>query len=530
MAIMHPSDLTAYAPNASEREVYNLFRDQLPENYEVFYSFKWSYLDENGKMKKSESDFIVIDPDRGFLCIEAKGGYDMTIDIDTQVWHLHDRFGGRDLDESPYDQAEGSMYFLEKTYRKMNGIDFPGIFGAGVIFPFYNIPNSPHISDRNAELTIDKTQKNDIKNRIDHMFNVWGRGKYKASGYDKSFSDALIEMIRKKVAIAAAAGSLIELKERELDIVNRVQDNYVYFLQNIRQFYVRGGAGTGKTWMAIKLANAESQIKDAKVLFACASRPLSEMIRKNVTESVDVYCVEDLFRHICVKDAPIDAPLFENVDQYLCDELEQYDAIFIDEAQDFTPEWAYVIRLLLRDDKESRLGVFYDDVQILREESFADSFMIDTPPFLLRENIRNTSSIYNWATERTNLGKDVIANPVEGPKPNFENMKDYKHLTNRLQNLFKEFLVDEDVKSSSITILVDDVDGFMTKYKDGIAKWSFSTKRTNDEDELFVSDIGDYKGLESDMVIFIHKNDLSENLKYIAYTRAKYYLIELIIK
>ena len=36
------------------------------------------------------------------------------------------------------------------------------------------------------------------------------------------------------------------------------------------------------------------------------------------------------------------------------------------------------------------------------------------------------------------------------------------------------------------------------------------------EDEIFVTDIGLFKGLESDMVIYIHKDNISSNLNYIA--------------
>ena len=89
MAIMYPKNLVAYSPTESEREVYNQLRDQLPDSFEVFYSFKWSYM-KDGKMTKSESDFIVVSPDYGYLCLEVKGGYNITIDISSGIWHLHD--------------------------------------------------------------------------------------------------------------------------------------------------------------------------------------------------------------------------------------------------------------------------------------------------------------------------------------------------------------------------------------------------------------------------------------------------------
>lgn len=64
----------------------------------------------------------------------------------------------------------------------------------------------------------------------------------------------------------------------------------------------------------------------------------------------------------------------------------QYDAIFVDEAQDFSEEDAFNLKLFLKDEKQSRLGVFYDDVQKVRAETFGDAFMIEIPPFLHQRN------------------------------------------------------------------------------------------------------------------------------------------------
>ena len=79
--------------------------------------------------------------------------------------------------------------------------------------------------------------------------------------------------------------------------------------------------------------------------------------------------------------------------------------------------------------------------------------MIDNPPFILRENLRNTASIHDWATERTNLGKDIITNQIVGPIPlSYKFAKDYeakKHIETEILKL-----VDEDkVPISSIVIL-----------------------------------------------------------------------------
>ncbi|SDB07118.1 Uncharacterized conserved protein [Pseudobutyrivibrio sp. YE44] len=530
MAIMHPDNIAIYDVIDSEKQVYYALKTQLPDSdYEVFYSVTWQRK-KNGKIEKSEADFIITSPKYGFLCLEVKGGTGIEID-DNSIWHISDNTGGRELSESPYEQAEKSMYYFKDIYANANHLKYPGIFAAGAIFPFYNLSDDiiSKISDRNRECTIMFSDMNSLEEKIKKMFKLWGGNSYGYKLYTKQHHEALLDLIKKKIAISAAAGALVEVKERELSAINRVQDNYIYLLSNIRQFYIRGGAGTGKTWIAIKLANYEAK-KESKTLFLCASKPLSDMVKKHVTSSVDVYDIESLFSEIKNPNYNLVNPLFEGISDNLREDLPIYDAVFIDEAQDFTEEWAYVIKMLLSDEKQSRLGVFYDDVQIIRENSFGDAFMIDLPPLLLNENIRNTSNIYKWASETTNLGKDVITNPIEGPIPVKEKISDKRHLSQRLENLFKEYLYDEALKTSSLVILVDYIDDFFEYFDDGIAKWLFTRDINDDSDKIRVSTPEDFKGLESDMIIYIHSEETTDNIDYIAYTRAKYYLLELIMK
>lgn len=376
------------------------------------------------------------------------------------------------------------------------------------MFPFYVLQHSESISNRDSICTIESPEMNNLAEKIKGMFKAWGGARFGRNRYSQQEHEFFLDMVRKRTAMAAAAGALVKFKEKQLDEVNRVQDNYIYFLSNIRQFYVRGGAGTGKTWIALKLANSEAE-NGGKVLLTCKSLALASTLKGMAGESVDVVDLDTL-RSKGVKG--------------------QYDAIFVDEAQDFSEEDAFNLKLFLKDEKQSRLGVFYDDVQKVRAGTFGDAFMIEISPFLLHENIRNTANIYKYATSETELGQDVITNPVEGPTPKSENIAGNKKLAQRLNNLLKEYLVDEKLQTSSMVILVDDLDEFNGLFPDGIAKWKFVEHPCQTEEEIRVSTVEAFKGLESDMIIYIRKNDVSQNLNYIAYTRAKYYLIELVVK
>ena len=528
MAIMYPKNISQYAPTDSEQIVFYELKQQLPDSFEVFYSVSWT-MTKNGRREKSEADFVVVSPSYGFLSLEVKGG--SGIRVEDNEWTLLDNVhGDRRLPRSPYEQAEASMYFFKNAYANEYSIDYQGIFGAGVVFPFYSVPDIENVSNRPAVCTIDSSGLSNLYNRIKKMFKFWGGASFGFRLYERNQHRSFVEIIRKRIAIDAAAGALVKYKERQLDVINRVQDGYIYFLSNIRQFYVRGGAGTGKTWIAMKLAEKEAEIENAKVLFLCASHNLAEMVRGSVSDAVDVYDILTLIQEVSDDPESLSAPEFKGVVDTLKADIIKYDAVFVDEAQDFSEDLAFLTKSLLADEHNSRLGVFYDDIQIVRDISFGDAFMITTPPFLLHENIRNTANIYSWAMENTELGKDVIVNPVEGPWPVSEVISDSRHLLHRLENIFKKFLEDEALKCSSMVILTEDADAFINKYDGSIAKWRLVKTYSGLQDEIKVASVEDFKGLESDMVIYIHTKDTSDNMNYIAYTRARYYLMELIVK
>ena len=528
MAIMYPKDIAQYAPTESEQLVFYELQQQLPDTFEVFYSVSWTYT-KNGKKEKSEADFVVVSPNYGFLCLEVKGGNGIRVE-DNEWTILDSTHGDRKLTRSPYEQAEASMYFFQKAYSNEYSLDYQGIYGAGVVFPFYKVNDIEKLSNREAVCTIDSAGMNDLHNRIKKMFKFWGGSSYGFRLYEKNQHKSFVELIRKRIAINAAAGALVKYKERQFEIVNRVQDGYVYFLSNIRQFYIRGGAGTGKTWIAMKLAELEASVPNRSVMFLCVSSNLARMVREILSDKIEVYDIKTLIETISLNPEKYQAPRYEGVNDSICEDAKKYDAIFIDEAQDFSEDLAFLVKELLIDERDSRLGVFYDDVQVFRKDSFGDAFMISTPPFLLHENIRNTANIYSWAMENTELGTDVILNPVEGPWPISEKMNDIKHLKHRLENMFNKFLEDEGLDSSSLVILTENADNFIDLCGDSIAKWKFVKEYTDKNDEIKVSSVEDYKGLESDMIVYIHTAGSSDNSNYIAYTRARYYLMELILQ
>ena len=174
MAIMHPASILESAHVYSEVKFYKELKKQLSDKYHVFYSVRW-YTMKDGVREDSECDFLIFNPDYGFLCIEVKGG--KAISVENGEWRLYDSFGGRFLEKSPYAQAEQSMRFFKKYFEDELEMQFSGVYGNAVAFPNYVI-DSPLTVDSPLEMTIDLNDMTNLQKRIVEIFHYFqGRRK-----------------------------------------------------------------------------------------------------------------------------------------------------------------------------------------------------------------------------------------------------------------------------------------------------------------------------------------------------------------
>ena len=126
MAKMYPAQIPEFYHAYSEVKFFNACKEQLSDKYHVFYSVRW-YSTSNGVREDSECDFLIFNPDYGFLCVEVKGG--TGIRVDDGVWYLIDHDEERKLKRSPYEQAEQSMRFFKKYYEEEVEAQFSGVYG-----------------------------------------------------------------------------------------------------------------------------------------------------------------------------------------------------------------------------------------------------------------------------------------------------------------------------------------------------------------------------------------------------------------
>lgn len=425
MATMYPIDLENYDYTHSEKEMYLALQEQLPDKIQVFYSIRWFETDGNNKRVDSECDFLIFDPSFGFLTIEVKGG--TGIEIVDGRWYLSENYNGhsesrRELKCSPYEQAEKSMrHFYNFFVDEFNSV-FHGVYGSAVAFPRYAINNSL-AQDAPLELTIDINDMSNLAKRINEIFHYWKNQRNITIPFSAEQRKRFINVINKRISLSAAAGALIPIKQKEFSKIDFVQDSILDILFHYPQVQIIGGAGTGKTFIAIKKALRDI-VLEKRVLFLCCNKELSNFVNLMV-QSNDLFTCstyEELMVEL-IGTAYWNSPTNDNGSHCCFDLLDdnaiknKYDSIIVDEAQDFDIDMGLSIRSLLKDEKKSNLYVFYDENQNVFSKDFENAFAIDYPPFILRYNIRNTGCIYNYAVKTTSLGKQTIANNLLGVAP-----------------------------------------------------------------------------------------------------------------
>lgn len=311
-------------------------------------------------------------------------------------------------------------------------------------------------------------------------------------------------------------------------------------LYHYHQVQLVGGAGTGKTYIAMKKALRDVE-HGKQVLVLCRNEELSKNIKAFMPDTPKINCTtfEKLMESI-LGDTFFYSPVNTNGCHCCFDllvkrkDVKKYDSIIVDEAQDFDVDMGLSVRYLLQDDKISDLYVFYDENQNVFAQNYENAFLIDYPPFILRYNVRNTGNIYRYATNRTLLGTDTIANSLLGVEPEILTHANALQTLKSLTNIVNRLTQKEFVTTKSIVLLSDKEfeDSILAgEQRIGAYTISFKALRDIEDDEICFKTSKAFKGLEADIVIYLKSNyEVFPNLiterckEYVALTRARYYL------
>ena len=387
--MMIPAECDLTRRPMSERIVFEAIRKNLSDEWYVFHSFDYVTRDLNRKRWDGEIDFLLYHPQKGMLVIEVKGG---VISYRNGQWYQEER----PID--PVEQAKRNKYAVLKLLQETLHREIPMKFAHSVCFPSCGIrevwpaeaqgivltgPGLPYIGDFASNVLLETQIPDNLHGPIP--------------------PEDVLRVLSPVFEYGKKLSERIGIEEKQFFLLTEQQCELLEMLENFPRLQIRGCAGSGKTVMAVKKAERLAA-QGAKVLLLCFNQLLAEHLQREVEDQPEIKAAA--FFEFCIELLKIpeeqvgryrkDPRLYSEVlpkllKEYLYKTCFCYDALVVDEGQDFTPGAWEVISMLVSED--GPFYIFYDpDQNIFTREVKLPDFGI--PPLLLTKNCRNTKKIF----------------------------------------------------------------------------------------------------------------------------------------
>ncbi|WP_342434138.1 3'-5' exonuclease [Neobacillus sp. FSL H8-0543] len=603
MAITIPETIRSSA-TTGERLFFRTLKTYLPDDYIVYFE-----PDIQGR----RPDFVIIGPDLGIVVLEVKDYTKNTLfQINHDEWHIVATSGDQAVIKSPMKQARDNMFHVVDTLKKdksliqLDGkykfqLKFP--YGHGVVFTRMNSRDfikdglysviEPNLSLTRDEIDPEKEGFSEevLMEKILNMFVVPFRLKESLSIED---INAIRYHLFPEVRISAEFKPPVPYQDQlllslhDIKTMDLHQENLAKQIGDKNRL-IRGVAGSGKTIILASRAKMLSkQNPDWKILILCYNISLSNAIHQMIHHMLNE--PEDLFdfdpNAMTVKNENIIVRNFHSWlkndlrirEQQLPDIIEKlerneailptYDAVLIDEGQDFEADWLRLVSLLINADTQSLLLV-EDRAQTIYQRK--RSYLQDTGlsfqgrSKVLSINYRNTQQIVKFAWEfyrKHSMFKNKVVNRElegeiiapqstkrRGPEPGivkaanfFEEMRivarSIKNLHTEKKVPLEDILLLYRVKRTHRYPIIDIIQRSLKDEglpyfwitENDVSKRSYA----KDDGKVKISTIDSSKGLDFRAVFIVNVDSmpfpLEENkerevsLLYIGMTRAKEYL------
>lgn len=384
--------------NRSERRVYEALVEQLQPGDLVIPGQRVT-----DHLKDHEVDFAVAIEGAGIVCVEVKGG---------EVWHDGTGWcqfrGDRQVDIEPVRQAREASYalrdYVESDPRWTQGrVRWDHV----VVLPDTQLPDDFALPECPRWKIIDRTNMPALAHQLRHILI--------RQEMDRSLlTQAGIAQLR--TVLSGRGLPQRDVVARALandDAADALTEHQAVILDAIRllnRVEVRGGAGSGKTFLAMEQARRLSQ-RGQRVALVCYSHGLASYLervsatwprRQQPGYVGEFHALGMLWG---APEGPDEALRTEETVQFwehdlprqmadLATQLEpghRFDAIVVDEAQDFADAWWDPLLAALKDEETGGLYVFTDEGQRVFERH--GSPPVPLTPLILDHNLRNTRQI-----------------------------------------------------------------------------------------------------------------------------------------
>ena len=537
-----------------EYKFYEKIQEKLSSDFSVFHRLEYAGVLERGGVYTGEIDFLIAHQKLGLLAVEVKGGDRIEFEPVTGKWYSWDHTGKKIPIKDPFKQAKDNIHALVDKVRDARVFGkkdawIPFAYGHSVSFPDAQVSCEFYPPECPRELVIDATDFQRLRELIMRIIG-WGAGGHKKPGMDGKQFDALMNRVLMPEFKVARSVALEARQDDEIMLrITEEQYNLLNFLGGRKRALIRGYAGTGKTFIAFekvkRLASA-----DREVLLLCFNRPLADHLGTLVTGSSSwkKNVTINTFHGLCSScadeaDIPFEVPWddgeeavagFWNDDAplILLEAIDRtgraFDAIIVDEGQDFEESWFEALATLLRDPEGNGcFYIFYDPLQNIYRDGVQFPFADD--PFVLDVNCRNTQRIANVLEEVGGIGYQFPPRPVEGRSVKCLPYGERDEQPAMIDTLVKELLEEQFVPGQVVILSPFRTDKSCLADRENVAGVPLTgDPLSTDERAIRVCTLHRFKGLEADVVIFCDVDDAHRNCdlahQYISMSRARHLL------
>ena len=537
-------------PSHGEAQVYRSLRDNLSDDYVVLFQVGWILRREGDQARDGETDFLICHPDYGCLCLEVKGG-GIGFDATTGDWYSIDRHRRKHKIHNPINQALRAKYSVLSKLKENPHWRLPSQgrvpLGHAVFFPDIADPAKPSRPDLPRVLVGTSNDLRDPRRWINSVFDYWVNemGNFTPLGHYG------VKMIREIFARSfevtpLVSTQLIEQEVRRLTLTHE-QIRVLDFVRTHRRVAVSGGAGTGKTLLALEKARRLAD-EGFRTLLTCYNRQLADHLASlcGATPNLDVMSFHQLcYRHVekanhesgrdLVEEAKTTYPGTDLYDVQLPNALtysleilpERYEAIICDEGQDFREDYWVALEFLLDDFEQSPLYIFYDNNQNIYAR--ASTFPIQGEPFSLTKNCRNTAPIHSAAYKHYQ-GEPVLPPENEGAEVQYEQAPSRNLQAKKINTRIVDLIARQGVSPGDIAVLILNAAGKHDYYaalrRLPLPKPSIWLEEGIQSNHTVLLDtVNRFKGLEAPVVILWGLDYIdskrSDELLYVGMSRAK---------
>jgi superfamily I DNA/RNA helicase len=531
VATMIPSSVR-FTRSPAEVRLFAGLRDALGDGYTVLHHVRW--LQKERRVEDGEADFLVLHRERGALVAEVKGGR-IAYDASSGGWTSTDSSGEEHEIRDPVDQAKDAAYSLARYLRSLP--EWPrgwGPIGYAVCFPDGELKGSP--PDYLGPVLIDERDVRErLGERVEEILEYWREERHHAGPRGV---EVAVRALARDVEIRHPLASDLDEADREIIRLSETQFRVLDMLGANRRVSVSGPAGSGKTLLAAEKARRLAA-EGLRVLFTCYNRPLADHLREALAdaEGIDVSGFHQLCTAI-TREAGIEVRGDRGEDRFWRQTLPaaferavqivgaRYDALIVDEGQDFEPEWWLALLMLLEDPGGGIFHVFSDDNQaIYRKPGGLVDGMFEVRLF---EDWRNTSQIFE-TVKAFYEGDEVLCKGPDGPNVELVSVtKDA--IGNELSRVLHRIVIDGDVPASDVAVLTP----HRAEHSPVLGRLgAFTlTAEPSGKQDVRLDSIHRFKGLDAKAVVLCDIDRFVEEqfrrLMYVGCSRARTYLAVLI--